>query len=57
MRVFFSKMKEKPIKEEFDVDAIDIITNKYKINIRRSGISILSLATMEESLNQTLDLE
>jgi hypothetical protein len=39
MLVYFSKEKEEEIREQ-NVNALDIITDKYVLRIRKSGVTI-----------------
>lgn len=60
MVTYFSTRKrdseDKNVVEERDVDSIDIITEKYIVRIRTSGILVLDKVSKEPVLNQTLDL-
>ena len=55
MRVFFTTLNQ-PQCQEKEVDAIDIVTNKYVIHIRISGIQIICNITKEIIKDENIDL-
>jgi len=55
MRVFFTKRGEL-VEDRDEIDAIDIVTHKFTVRIRISGILAMSNETKEVVLDQNLDL-
>ena len=56
MRVFFTE-NTMEIQEKENIDALDIVTAKFKINIRIGGIKIDDLEHGFTIYDETLDLE
>lgn len=54
MRAFFTQ-RQKQVADINNLDAIDIITDKYRITIRISGISVLDLKKNENVIDEHLD--
>ena len=60
MKVFFtgrgSVGYSQSVEERNDIDAVDIITPKFCLTIRTSGIRIVNNVTKEEFVDQNIDL-
>ena len=47
MKVFFTKATESGVQER-DVDGLDIVSDKYTIRVRTTGLLLINKATGEE---------
>jgi hypothetical protein len=57
MKVFFTG-KNTEIEERNDVNCIDVITEKYLVRVRTSGVSIFKKGEVTDSIfDETLDLQ
>jgi hypothetical protein len=56
MRVFFTQ-KQGEVEDKLNIDALDIITPKFRVAIRLSGVEVTSMVTKERLENGRIDLD